>query len=270
MLEGEFDQIRTLVVGSSHAFEGINPAYLPEGSFNLAGSGQDFYLDYHLLLKYIDSIPNLETVLLPVSYHSFFNSIEYSDLNDNRIDFYAKSHGIYRNEYNPLKDLQPEILAYGTKRAVYFAFLESESDNFNLIHGHLARERDSSSKENTVNLNVVKQNVNDYHNIMSQDLLGWNEQWFLKSLQLLKEKGVQPIIISTPIYHTFYDNMDPHYFKQMQSSISVQTEKFKLPYLNFMNSSKFDAVDFNNANHLNDLGAIKFAKILADTLDSFQ
>ena len=270
MLEEEMDQIRLLIVGSSHAFEGINPSYLPEGSFNLAGSGQDFYVDYHLLKKYVDSIPNLETVLLPVSYHSFFNSLEYSDLNDNRIDFYTKTYGVYRNDYNPLKELQPEIISYGMKRAVYFAFLESESDKFELIHGHFARERDSSANANTTDPKIVKQNVDDYHNIMSPDLLSWNQYWFSESIKLLSEKGVQPIIISTPIYHTFYDNMNAEYFDQMQASVSVQSEKFELPYLNFMNSRDFDADDFNNANHLNNLGAIKFAKILSDTLSTFQ
>lgn len=61
--------IKTLIIGSSNAYDGISPKELPS-CFNLANSGQALKEDYLLLSKYIDSMDSLETVILALGYHS--------------------------------------------------------------------------------------------------------------------------------------------------------------------------------------------------------
>ena len=62
-------QIRTLILGSSNAYDGINPSVLSH-AFNLANSSQTLEDDYRLLAKHIDSIDSLQTVIVGLGYHS--------------------------------------------------------------------------------------------------------------------------------------------------------------------------------------------------------
>ena len=66
-------EIKTLVMGSSNAYDGICPTELPNG-FNLANSGQALEEDYRLLSMYIDSMDSLEIVILSMGYHSLLSS----------------------------------------------------------------------------------------------------------------------------------------------------------------------------------------------------
>ena len=66
-------EIKTLVLGSSNAYDGICPAELPSG-FNLANSGQALEDDYRLLSMHIDSMDSLKMVILALGYHSLRSS----------------------------------------------------------------------------------------------------------------------------------------------------------------------------------------------------
>ena len=62
-------QIQTLILGSSNAYDGLNPSVLPH-AFNLANSSQTLEDDYRLLAKYIDSMDSLQTVIVGLDYHA--------------------------------------------------------------------------------------------------------------------------------------------------------------------------------------------------------
>ena len=58
-------QIRTLILGSSYAYDGLNPSVMPD-AFNLANSSQTIEDDYRLLTRYIGSMDSLQTVIIGV------------------------------------------------------------------------------------------------------------------------------------------------------------------------------------------------------------
>lgn len=68
-MEQQGAQIHTLILGSSNAYDGLNPSVLPK-AFNLANSSQTLEDDYRLLAKYIDSMDSLQTVIVGLGYHS--------------------------------------------------------------------------------------------------------------------------------------------------------------------------------------------------------
>ena len=63
------EEIKTLILGSSNAYDGLNPCVLPN-AFNLANSSQTLEDDYRLLAKYIDSMDSLQTVIVGLGFHS--------------------------------------------------------------------------------------------------------------------------------------------------------------------------------------------------------
>ena len=88
-MEQHGSQIRTLILGSSNAYDGLNPSALPNG-FNLANSSQTLEDDYRLLAKYIDSMDSLHTVIVGLGYHSLGATTE-----DNRRTYYTIYMDLY-------------------------------------------------------------------------------------------------------------------------------------------------------------------------------
>lgn len=68
-LEQHAADIKTLVLGSSYAYDGIDPNVL-DAAFNLANSSQCFEDDYSLLQRNIIYLDSLKRVVLPISYSS--------------------------------------------------------------------------------------------------------------------------------------------------------------------------------------------------------
>lgn len=60
-------QLRTVILGSSYAYDGLAPEVLTE-AFNLANSSQTLEDDYRLLARYIDAMDSLQIVILGVGY----------------------------------------------------------------------------------------------------------------------------------------------------------------------------------------------------------
>jgi hypothetical protein len=265
-LDQNLNRIETLVLGSSHAFYGINPEYLMPNSFNLAAPGQDFYFDYQLLVKYIDSLVALKAVILPVSYHSFYNSLEFSSADDNRVDFYYHVHKIKASKKHSAVLSNIRLSSYGIRRGTYFAFLEKK--NIKLTKGHLSYQSDELSILNTTDPASVINNINDYHKIMNTEFLTWNTKWLNESIKLLLKKGIVPILITTPVFKTHSNNLDPKYAKGMQELTRLICKQHNLTYFNLMKSKQFNEKDFYNANHLNGSGAIKLSNILGNRIDS--
>lgn len=69
--------VRTLVLGSSHTFYGIDPAQLGKGAFSLAQVSQTYRYDHYLLCRY--PTDSLQAVILPFSYFSLFEDYELLD-----------------------------------------------------------------------------------------------------------------------------------------------------------------------------------------------
>ena len=82
-------EIQTLILGSSNAYDGLNPSVLLD-AFNLANSSQTLEDDYRLLAKYIDSMDSLQMVIVGLGYHSLGATTE-----DNRRTYYTIYMDLY-------------------------------------------------------------------------------------------------------------------------------------------------------------------------------
>lgn len=75
------DKVKILILGSSYAAYGINPAFLADSAFNLALSGQSVKYNLMLLRKYIDKMPHLNKAILGIGYQTpFFMDYENYDI----------------------------------------------------------------------------------------------------------------------------------------------------------------------------------------------
>ena len=107
--------IRTLILGSSYAYDGLAPEVLPL-AFNLANSSQTLEDDYRLLKYHIGSMDSLRTVVLGVGYGTWADRSE-----DYRKCYYT----IYMNLYPrwPISKYSFEVfnLELLTKKLIKYA-----------------------------------------------------------------------------------------------------------------------------------------------------
>jgi hypothetical protein len=69
--------IEALILGSSHAFYGINPIEIKHyKAYNFAFPSQTIFLDKEILKKYSGQLTNLKVIVIPISYFSLFSSMD--------------------------------------------------------------------------------------------------------------------------------------------------------------------------------------------------
>ena len=74
-MEHHGGEIRTLILGSSNAYDGLNPSVLHH-AFDLANSSQTLEDDYWLLERYIGSLDSLQNVIVGLSYSIWADASE--------------------------------------------------------------------------------------------------------------------------------------------------------------------------------------------------
>lgn len=114
-MEHHHAQIRTLILGSSYAYDGLSPKVLPN-AFNLANSSQTPEDDYRLLARYIGSMDSLRTVILGIGYGTLADGAE-----THRRTYYTIYMDLYPRwplNRNSFEIFNPELL---TKKIIKYA-----------------------------------------------------------------------------------------------------------------------------------------------------
>ena len=187
-------QIRTLLLGSSNAYDGLNPTVLPN-AFNLSNSSQTLEDDYRLLAKCIDSMDSLQTVIVGLGYHSLEATTE-----DNRRTYYTIYMDLYPrwpiSKYsfevcNP-EMLVKKIIKYGVSRDV------TRCDSLGQRVGHTKEAAESGAEWwNKDMLSLVE---NDKLQIADCRLdIEENTQYLHAIVDLCNAHNVQPIIVLMPV-----------------------------------------------------------------------
>jgi lysophospholipase L1-like esterase len=81
-----------------------------------------------------------------------------------------------------------------------------------------------------------------------------------------RARSVLVLLVTTPTYHTYYDNLDAGQLGEMYSIIDSLKQQYHLEYYDYLKDTRFVADDFWDGDHLSDLGAAKFTKILNEDI----
>jgi lysophospholipase L1-like esterase len=81
-------------------------------------------------------------------------------------------------------------------------------------------------------------------------------------IEKLQSKNVRPVLVTTPVYHTYSDNIDKKNYDLMQKNVNDLVKKYNIKYFNYFTDNRFIDKDFITSDHLNEMGAEKFSKIL--------
>ena len=191
-------EIRTLILGSSNAYDGLNPSVLPH-AFNLANSSQTLEDDYRLLAKYISSMDSLHTVIVGLGYHSLGATTE-----DNRRTYYTIYMDLYPrwplSKYsfevcNP-EMLVKKIIKYAVSRDV------TRCDSLGQRVGHTKEAVETGAEWwNKDMLSLVE---NDKLQIADCRLeIEENTRYLHAIVDLCNAHNVQPVIVQMPVMEEY-------------------------------------------------------------------
>jgi len=261
--EKQLSDIELLVVGSSHAYFGIDPALFSCKAYNMANVSQSFSYDARILEKYLPEMKRLKVVLVIVSYFSFGGQLadgpEYW-----RCYFYDRYFNIPPDEkgQSTFLDLRKYslIALYGGKDSFKYllkGFKVNLADHLQ-PNGWYA----STIPLGPINDEAGKKRVQILHATTSVDNYDRNFKRLDDLFSLLRRRGIEPVIITTPVYHTCYDNLDPARIRKMEELIQSLCTRYQVHYFNYLTDKRFVIEDYADNDHLNAQGAEKFSKIL--------
>lgn len=191
-------QIQTLILGSSNAYDGLNPSVLPN-AFNLANSSQTLEDDYRLLAKYIDSMDSLQTVIVGLGYHSLGATTE-----DNRRTYYTIYMDLYPrwpiSKYsfevcNP-EMLVKKIIKYAVSRDV------TRCDSLGQRVGHTLEAAQSGAEW----WNKDVQSLVDNDRMVSGKwsmVIEENTRYLKAIVDLCNTHNVKPVIVQMPVMEEY-------------------------------------------------------------------
>ena len=258
-LEQHSAEIRTLVLGSSNAYDGINPSVLPH-AFNLANSSQTLEDDYRLLAKYIAAMDSLQTVIVGLGYHSLGSTSK-----DNRRMYYTIYMGLYPRwpmskysfEVCNMELLTKKIIKYMVSRDV------TRCDSLGQRVGHTAAAvRD---KKEFWNKDVETLAANDRFDVQrSSRVIERNVHYLHAIADICAAHDIRFIVVNMPVKAEYKECLPVEQLALQEvvlqdmssSAIYIDASDWQIP-----------ADGWYNATHLTREAAVEFSKKLVDSID---
>ena len=246
---------KTLIMGDSHAFYGINPVYFKDPTFNLSNISQSLLTDELLLEKHIANLPALKTVFINISY--FTLSAKENDLESNwRKYFYYHSMGIRA----------PSISFWNPKR-YSMALIQRFDKSIDLVQQYYKNHTIVSAtplgygKQDMSNVVKDKEAISvviaNKHEDNSLDFKH-NTARLQRIIALCKKYGVGVVLLEMPVYPAYYNLLDTEKKEKIKSVLhELSGVNDTVFYLDLSTSPLFEKQDLRDADHLTNSGAKK-------------
>ena len=192
-------QIRILILGSSNAYDGLNPSVLLN-AFNLSNSSQTLEDDYRLLAKYIDSMDSLQMVIIGMGYSALGASTEI-----NRRTYYTLYMDLYPRWWpiskysfevcNPEK-LMKKIIKYAVSRDV------TRCDSLGQRVGHTKEAALSGTEWWNKDVDALVENDKMSVNRL-WGVIDVNYRFLCQMVDMCNAHNVQPVIVQMPVMEEY-------------------------------------------------------------------
>jgi hypothetical protein len=271
-LDNNSKQIETLILGSSHAFFNLNPDKFDSFTFNAGINSQSLYYDYKILNKYKNVLPNLKTIILPISYPSLWGSIKLK----NSSHAITKNYEMYYAIGEEDTDLfYLEILNRPLKtnlKRLFRYFVLDRSPSYSTNNGWGIRLFDSLNKKTIGDgEKIAKGQTFAIHSKERQEVLKQNVKLIRKMIDWTKQNDISILFLTTPCHHSYRDHLNAEQLNftiNFVENLSAQNDHCS--YENMLNHSAFKSKDYRDPHHLSVNGANKLSKIINEKVNDIQ
>jgi hypothetical protein len=262
-LERQLDSVEVLVLGSSHAYNGVDPNCLSLRTYNLADDFQSLYYDTRLIRKYLDRMPRLQLVLVEINHFSLWYQLANSwepwrdyyyyhfwDIRYRHRAWFDPKAASYVALYpwsvtldyakrnfnvNPVRDAPPTGFAWGPKDT--FTITASLSDSGGRAQLHNALISASHLSENIADLDTM--------------------------LDELSRRHIRVAFVTLPVFDSYSRYISRAILLRNAQVIDSLCSKYGCLRADYLFDRRFLVGDFSDVDHLNFRGAQKFSRILS-------
>lgn len=269
-LENNKDSIEVVVLGNSHATYGVDPSAFDLFAVNLANANQSIYFDKRILLNHIDEMPSLKYVFISTDFHS----LGFSDQGERNVWSYYVTNITHPNIQRPfLADLSPFLFGYGPnfsfkvlmknffrekiQDVFYFDLNASELGNPEFNKGYIPYKGQNTSEWNDESFEKRALAFQNESSKVENMLVENDLKDFVK---LLKLKGIQPILFSSPTHQAYNSFFTTENINLYESRIAKIAETMDIPFWNYAFRNNYSQELFFNGDHLNAEGAYLFSQ----------
>lgn len=263
-LETKGDEIKVLILGSSHNRNGIIPSLLGDSTFNMAADGRYPYYDAVLAERYVPTMKNLKYVIWDLGYDWQYLNYKYSiKEHENGASYRCMSEKYldipYPGFYN-WSELIYSKFNYGERILNYFRNEAALQICDSLGEFLLQRSSKSSAWKDSKKVPKI-----DYDNPDAKKCFEETLGYMCRIAAVCESCHVRLIVITTPYYKGSLQNVSSRGLAEMQMCVDAMKKICPtMQYHNYMMDSRFIEDDFFNASHLSDIGAKKFTPILKE------
>lgn len=259
------DNIQVLILGSSHAFVGINPNELDQKAFNLAYSSQTLDLDEKLFNRYKNELPQLKNVIIPVSYFSYVLALE-----DGNAANKIKNYNVYYHLYSHTFRLNNQFEVFHQPLMSNFSDFKDFRSNptFQLTvdsTGYINKRYIKPNldwEESAIHAtNSHSKNMNEN---LTQKRIIQNQKSLKNIISWCNDHQVKVILVSTPTTDVYIQNLDSLQYNHWRETTAFISKKYSnVIWLNYLDHNNFfTSDDFQNADHLSEKGAAKMTRLI--------
>ena len=267
-LDANANNIKTLVMGSSHSFYGIDPSFFLTNTFNGANISQSLDYDYKILKLYENNLDSLKVLVLPISYFSLYSNLKNTSEHwrIKNYNIYYGMNSTYALEYNA------EIFGNNFKNNIGRLSSYYLRNNDNKTSSELGWGTDYSS-ENSMNLfktgeiASLRHSWKDLHSFKNSPDYLENQEILNNIIRWSQKRDVKVLLFTPPAYYTYRQNMIKEQLYNTEKVIEqIALEYDNCIYYNFFYDTSFTSEDFFDADHLNEIGAKKLSLIINDLI----
>lgn len=263
-------EIEVMALGSSQMKCGFNPALCDESAINLASTSQHHNEDFQILKGTMNRLPSLKTVIIEVSYNHLELPHHAKDYWKNAI--YLKYYGVNafeRPTWAKDKLIYLSNARFYSHKLMDYYFYKTDKSQLN-EYGFDTNNYEGAFKK--LNYDETKIAEHKFKIITREDLTLFknNTAYLYEMIDFMKEKNLNVIICTVPLYKTYLKKRNPNIVRRRDSILAVIEKKYDNVILlnKETDTLQFSAKDFLNENHLNPDGAKKFTALVNRKLDS--
>jgi hypothetical protein len=256
------DSIRILVLGNSHAFNGVDPLGFGVPAYNAANMSQDHRRDLAILEHYLAELPALRTIVLPLSYYSIGAVIE-----EGPEPWRVKNYAIYMDMPEQASSLEHRFEVLNARKSVSLRMLMDHllygSDNIR------CRVNGGAPGRPKPGLDFVAHGKETAarHTFGPSGHYRINHAYLDRIIQLAAARGIQVHFFFPPCHKAYLDVMDPVQLALARKTGHELARTFQnVSYHDLSEDQRFIEIDFGNSDHLQASGTAKLTRILAEDL----
>ncbi len=263
-------QLNMLILGASHGYFGINPEHLKKTSFNASHPSQSLKYDDFIFNKFLPKMNRLEYVVLPISIGTLFAKLE-DDVEYFRIKKYVLYYHCNYHPYEFKYNFEFDDLRLGTAvKRISGYYINGRNEIYCNTLGfgtNYLLEKRSVNWEATGKVAALRHSV-QINSPKLQAIYNENLGYLNSIVTKCQEKNIKVILLTTPTWHTYYENLNQKQLEIMINTCNGITNKYNhVTYLNLLQDPSFIESDFYDADHLSEAGAQKLTNYLMKVSD---